>query len=130
MFFTAWGAYSDLGREEEAFEAFLRGLTYFEGEGPSPDSLRAVFRREGHEAAIQAYLDGSTPEPGEWFGRAGMELFVGETDAALASAERAVDEREHYAPWVLTLGLGPDGAVLRENPRFHALVRRIGLEVP
>ena len=49
---------------------------------------------------------------------------LGDRDQALAWLDKAYDERSDYMPY---LGLEPMLDPLRSDPRFSALVRRVGL---
>jgi hypothetical protein len=50
---------------------------------------------------------------------------AGDRDAALSWLEKAVDER---APWLPELKMEPMYDPLRSDPRFTALLKRVGLE--
>ena len=52
-------------------------------------------------------------------------LALGETEAALDWLERAAEER---SPLIVYVKVAPQFDKLRAEPRFHALLRRVGLE--
>ena len=49
---------------------------------------------------------------------------LGDTEAALEALEKAAEQR---GVWILSIGVDPMFAGLRQQPRFQALVRRLGL---
>jgi hypothetical protein len=57
--------------------------------------------------------------------RAEVALALGQVDAAFRWLERAADDRE---PLVIYLAVDPLYEPLRADPRFAALLRRLGLE--
>jgi DNA-binding winged helix-turn-helix (wHTH) protein/Tfp pilus assembly protein PilF len=57
---------------------------------------------------------------------AAVHAALGDSDAAFRSLERALDER---APGLVFLGVEPGWAPLRGDPRFAAVLRRLGLEL-
>jgi Flp pilus assembly protein TadD len=54
-----------------------------------------------------------------------VSIGLGEIEEAAGWCEQAAEERRG---WVMYLGVHPVVDPLRENPRFQALVRRMGLE--
>ena len=55
-----------------------------------------------------------------------MQLALGDGDAAFAQLDRAVEAR---APLVVSLARDPLFDPFRADPRYHALLRRMKLEI-
>ncbi|MGB7585999.1 MAG: protein kinase [Terriglobales bacterium] len=55
---------------------------------------------------------------------AGIHIGLGENDRAIECLEKSYEEHSH---WLIYLHIDPSMDGLRENPRFQALLRRIGL---
>ena len=55
---------------------------------------------------------------------AGIYVGLGENERAIECLEKAYEERSH---WLLYLHMDPSMDVLRDNPRFQGLMRRVGL---
>jgi serine/threonine-protein kinase len=54
-----------------------------------------------------------------------VHIGLGDTDAAIEWTERAYDERRG---WMVYLTVNPLFDVLQGNPRFEALIRKMGLQ--
>jgi eukaryotic-like serine/threonine-protein kinase len=122
--------YSALGRHKEAIEAVSRAL---QGDSENQITLQAavtVYARAGRPAVARRFLDSylALGRKGRWvdsYGVACAYAWLGETDQALAYFRRAIDER---SPNVGILKMDFLPQTLKGDPRYHALVRRIGLE--
>jgi serine/threonine protein kinase/tetratricopeptide (TPR) repeat protein len=57
---------------------------------------------------------------------AGIYVGLGENDRAIEYLERSYEEHSH---WLIYLHIDPSMDALRDNPRFHDLLRRVGLPV-
>ena len=97
--------------------------------GRTPASAAIVYARAGRPAVARRYLDSllalgrkTSLDP---YNVGQAYAFLGETDRALAYFSRAIDERSVQA-WFLGAEWLPEG--FKADPRFHALLRRIGLE--
>jgi serine/threonine-protein kinase len=64
-------------------------------------------------------------EPVQPYAVAAVHLGLGEKDAAIEWLERAYDENSYF---LIGINADPGWDPLRDNPRFRALVRRMGLE--
>jgi serine/threonine protein kinase/tetratricopeptide (TPR) repeat protein len=58
---------------------------------------------------------------------AGIHVGLGEEDRAMEYLEKAYEEHSH---WLMYLHMDPGMDSLRSNPRFHGLLRRVGLPLP
>jgi tetratricopeptide (TPR) repeat protein len=81
----------------------------------------AGFRKEAEEAV--AALQRRAYVPAGYI--AGIVAGLGDTDRALTWLERAVDQRESG---IIELKSPVWPAAVREHPRYHALIRRMGLQ--
>ena len=123
------GTFLDLGRHEEAIALLAKqpvwGMT-FDGA-----ALATAFRSGGRDALLreqlrQAYAQENRPAVSrQWF--AIVHLKVGETDRALDHIEQMI--AEHTGGCVF-LATDPCIAHLRGNPRYEALLKRVGLPQP
>jgi hypothetical protein len=85
------------GGGEPAVKAFARGVLEF---------------RQGYKGAVPAFA-------------AGYYAYLGDTQGALADLERAQRERWRYL--LVTVGADPDLERLRDEPRYRAVRRALGL---
>ena len=127
--------YTYLGRFNDAIaeESTARTLS---GEDPQlvrsrEDVLRKAFAARGAQGYWQALLELSTlkPNPAEAYddayGVAILYARLGEKEKAIDSLETAYAERRIA---ITEIGVEPAFDVLRSEPRFHVLLRRVGLE--
>jgi hypothetical protein len=84
----------------------------------------------GREAEARAVLDELQDGVSHAYvsptGLAQIYVGLGEKDRALDSLERACDERD---PWALWNKVNPVFESVRSEPRFRALLRRVGLAI-
>jgi len=116
------------GRAAEA-EVLLRKAASLAPEATSwRGALAMASVRRGRRAEAEALareLERSTDRGGPpAVPRAEAAMALGHTEAALRLLEEAAERRE---PWVVFLRVDPIYAPLRSEPRFAALVRRLGL---
>jgi tetratricopeptide (TPR) repeat protein len=116
--------YAFAGEEDRALEALLRAHALGPASGLSTDAVRAAFRDAGLVGAIRLVLERAPATFGSNLRRANAELYVGDTEAALRSLERMVEGHDGDSVWILSLG-GVDA--LADDPRFQALVQRVGI---
>ena len=112
-----------LGRKDEAARAWVRQA---EGMG-YPDPERAAVMSTGDPAAVEAYLDdvvAKTP-----YSRADLAFhyFNAGPDAFIEAATEAVDT--HHV-WALWLNVDWFADALRHDPRYRALLERVGIPLP
>jgi serine/threonine-protein kinase len=97
-------------------EARLAALGSVYGLSRQPERARQVLQQL-EEVARHQHVSGY------YFSQ--VYLALGETEAALDWLERAAEER---SPLIVYVKVAPQFDKLRAEPRFHALLRRIGLE--
>jgi TolB-like protein/Flp pilus assembly protein TadD len=121
-------AYEQTGKYEEAIAAFQKALT---GSGGNPVPLAALAHvyatagRRGEAVERLNELRQLSQEgyvPPYWI--ALVHAHLGENDEAFEWLERAYEERD---VWLVWLKREPRFDVLRSDPRFDGLLRRIGL---
>ena len=117
--------------------------------GPAIDALRQAVKVSGSSAWMVANLASALASLGntdeavrllagleqrastEWVSRMTLGVVyaaLGRTDDAIAAIGRSIDDRDC---WVVALGVEPAYDTLRGNPRFEALVERVGItQVP
>ncbi|HXK26236.1 MAG TPA: adenylate/guanylate cyclase domain-containing protein [Myxococcota bacterium] len=111
-----------LGRFEESIAAYERCGMVSAEEGVG---LRAALSRGGAQGFWRELLrlDRSLPAARHYFA-AGFHALLGERDEAIAALERAYAAREGV---LVSLRVDERFDSLRDDPRFEALVRRIGI---
>jgi TolB-like protein/tetratricopeptide (TPR) repeat protein len=116
--------YASAGDEDRALRALLRAHALAPPTGLSAEAVQAVSRDAGLHRAIRLVLERAPAVFNSNFRRAEAELLVGDEEAALRSLERAVDGRDAYSAWIdFTFGVQS----ITNDPRYRALVRRVGL---
>jgi TolB-like protein/Tfp pilus assembly protein PilF len=125
--YGAW-AFLPKGRYEEAIAALRAALSTL-GRAPEVEAeLGYALAMAGRRAEARAVLEGlRQPSSGRYVSPYSVALVytgLGDRDQALAWLDKAYDERSDYMPY---LGLEPMLDPLRSDPRFGALVRRVGL---
>jgi len=124
----AW-SYSALGRHQEAIAAIGRVLKTNPADQIPLVSAAIIYARAGSPAIARRFLDSLTA-----LGRKGWVdpymygwayAWLGETDRALASLARSIDEHSTVVDGLKAEFL-PER--FKADPRYHALLRRIGLE--
>ena len=117
-----------LGREDEALDVFIAGVESTEGTASAAE-IRAVYTAGGWPAVNEymlARMERASPGETEAFFLADLLMSVGRTDEALEALEASVDRRDFFA---ISLYAEPGfRSPLLGDPRYDALVRRIGLE--
>ncbi|NOT63445.1 MAG: protein kinase [Acidobacteria bacterium] len=116
------------GDEQSAFAAYLKRA---EANRASPDELagmKVAFASGGLKGYRRWELDRRLArEKSRYVGHGDIAIFyaqLGEKEQALARLQRAVEDRTLY---VVTLTIEPQWDSYRTDPRFVALVRRVGL---
>jgi serine/threonine-protein kinase len=122
--------YSALGRHQEAIEANGSVLKEMPANMILLSSAAWINARAGRPAVARRFVDSLLA-----FGRRGVSVdpfflgwayaWLGETDRAMAAFSRAIDERSGQMDGLKAEYLP---AAFKADPRFHALLRRIGLE--
>jgi tetratricopeptide (TPR) repeat protein len=115
--------YASGGDENRALEALLQAHALSPTNALSADAVRAEFGDAGLVGAIRLVLERAPATFESDLRRAEAELYVGDTEAALRSLGRMVDGHEARSAWIVDAA----GATLADDPRFQALVRRVGI---
>jgi tetratricopeptide (TPR) repeat protein len=116
-----------LGRSEAGLRALRQAVEHTAG-GPVMRAILAwALATTGAVEDARRELQALDAMSGATFvspcARAAVLLALGDADAALARLEEGTEQREVLAPF---LGVDPSFAALRGDPRFRALLRRIG----
>jgi tetratricopeptide (TPR) repeat protein len=125
--YAAW-AFLQKGRQAEAIAALRAALSAL-GRKPEVEAeLGYALAVAGHRAEARAVLERlSQPSSERYVSPYSVALVhagLGDRDQALAWLDKAYADRSDYMPY---LGLEPMLDSLRSDPRFGALVRRVGL---
>ncbi len=122
-------AHEMLGNEQGAFAAYLK---LAEADGAGPDEIigmKAAFARGGWKGYFRRRLDRLLEqEKGGYsyqYDIAELYARLGDKEQALARLQKAVEDRNLF---VVALKVDPIWDSYRADPRFVALVRRVGLE--
>jgi TolB-like protein/DNA-binding winged helix-turn-helix (wHTH) protein/Tfp pilus assembly protein PilF len=125
--YAAW-AFLQKGRHEEAIADLRAASSAFDHNPEVKAELGYALAVAGRRAEARAVLEGlSQPSPNRYVSPYSVALVhagLGDRDQALAWLDKAYDDRSDYMPY---LGLEPMLDSLRSDPRFGALVRRVGL---
>jgi TolB-like protein/tetratricopeptide (TPR) repeat protein len=123
-YLDAWRVYAAAGEEDRALEALLRAHALAPASGLPPEAVRATFGEAGLAGAIRLVLERAPATFESNFKRAEAELYVGDTEAALQSLDRMVEGHDAFSVWIIAV----EGVeALADDPRFQALVRRVGV---
>jgi TolB-like protein/DNA-binding winged helix-turn-helix (wHTH) protein/tetratricopeptide (TPR) repeat protein len=117
-------SYEQLGREQEAIDAYIKPLTFSEEHREQVERLRAAAERGGlrgfYEQWLAELLDADPSARSEDIARIHMKL--GDPARALAQLEALYAERW---PWILSLKHDPEWDSLRPHSRFERLMSRL-----
>ncbi len=118
--------YEQLGRYEDAVGAHQRAVAIFSG-SEFMKGLGRAYALAGKEHEARQVLDELVQRPTGYvspYTIASIHEALGETGSALESLEKTYEERSWWIIWLLT---DPSWKRLRDEPRFQALVRKLGL---
>ncbi|HET9314854.1 MAG TPA: tetratricopeptide repeat protein, partial [Vicinamibacteria bacterium] len=126
--YAAW-AFLQKGRHAEAIAALRAALAALGGMPEVEGELGHALAVAGHRAEARALIRELThPPPGRYvspYSVAIVHAGLGEKDDALTWLDKACAERSDY---MVYLGLEPMLDSLRSDPRFDALVQRVGVQ--
>jgi TolB-like protein/Flp pilus assembly protein TadD len=121
---NALNLYAYAGDDDRALRALLRAHALAPPNRLSADAVQAAFRDAGLHGAVRLVLERAPAVFNSNYRRAEAELLVGDGEAALRSLQRTVDGRDAYSAWI---GFNFGVQSLVNDPRYRALVRRVGL---
>jgi len=121
--------YQQQGRSEQAVAEFIESLRLQNAIPERMAALQQAYRAEGIKGywrkwleLLQERIKNGRLSP---FYLAQIHTFLGEKDQAFAYLQKAYEDRSLILP---TLRFGPSLDDLRSDPRYAALLKRIGLE--
>jgi TolB-like protein len=120
-----------LGRDQEALK-YLKEIISIDSSIDSREVIDAIFLESGIEGIIEWYIQWlQKKESSDFFKSmntnftiAVLYCLLGDSQQALTFLEKAFEAGESGLPYINT---GPDFALLRDNPRFKAMVNELGL---
>ncbi|MBO0939503.1 helix-turn-helix domain-containing protein [Fibrella sp. HMF5335] len=115
--------YINLRQYGPALHAFEQGHQLNSATTAYPSMIAYCYGRLGQSARAQACLDSLPDTPDEYANRATTYAGLGDTDRCLAYLERGANGGQ--LPYYLKVS--PLFAFLHGNPRFEAVLRRVGL---
>jgi len=129
-----WGAHYKLaelneatGRDKEAIQEFARSLE-LQGDTELAEVLDKANEESGSTAAMRKWLEKTTERSQKQHVTpilfAELDAALGKTPQSLSWLEKAADER---CPWIVLINANPNFDKLRGEPRFKALLKRLGL---
>lgn len=123
------GVYDRLGREDEAVDELLLSFE-LRGDGAAVPALRAAYRAGGTRALLGALIEGLKRKRAA--GPYESAEHVAELYARLGQVEPAIEWLEtafrEHDPELNRLGVDPIFDPLRKDPRFAAMLHRLGLD--
>jgi TolB-like protein/Tfp pilus assembly protein PilF/predicted Ser/Thr protein kinase len=125
-------AYLEKGMYQETFEEFQKALSLSRGETPYQAELANAYaaagRKQDARRMLQALLELSRHQYVSPYSLAFVYAGLGDKDQVFDWLNKAYEERSVH---LMSIQVHPRFASLRSDPRFEALVRRIGLpEIP
>jgi DNA-binding winged helix-turn-helix (wHTH) protein/TolB-like protein len=120
LFFIA-SAYAVTGKERGFVEEWTR-IEREQGYEKYAEELRSLYEKKGYRA-YQERLAKDFEKYGQFYTAATTYALLGQTNAALDNLERAVAEGQGHD----TVKLDPALDTIRSDPRYSALLRRLGL---
>jgi serine/threonine-protein kinase len=119
--------YLKKGMPDAAFEEFVKGMVATGDSAGMIEQVKQAYRRAGFKGVAQLELDrrkGYSATEG-FFDVTRSYLMVGNKEQALKELEREYDEKQYF---VTTIKVDPAWDVLRSEPRFIALMKKLGFD--
>lgn len=126
-YYALYTIYQQRGMYKEAVEIFLKGATGNNVPSERIEEFRNAFEVGGWEGFIRKRLEklqGANPEAAA-FEFAGFYVALGQKDEAFQWLEKLFDAHD---PVTLQFNIDPAYDILRGDPRYAKLVRRVGLQ--
>lgn len=123
-YWPLWRSYEQLGREQEAVDAYLASAAFW-GSEQETAALREAARTGGMRGIRMQRLGGllARPDPSA-YSVAVSYAMLGDDDGALDWLEKGYEQR---VAGVRSLKMNPEWDPLRADPRFRDLMRRAGI---
>lgn len=116
-----FAAHAGAGRHDDAVAALIRSME-IAGEGTDAiAALRGAYAIKGWLGLCRARIASGRESP---CSLAGLYAQTGDVDRAIEQLRKAYDARDFF---VIFIGVDPNLAPLRKDPRYLDLVRRVGL---
>jgi tetratricopeptide (TPR) repeat protein len=127
------GSYYDLseiyfitGRDKEAVEYYSKYMEVF-GDRGAADRIRKAFAENGRTGALNAIIENELATTKNNYAIAKHYALLGEKDQVFSALEKAFTERTFQ---VLQIGVDPGLDVVRDDPRYRELAKRLNLPGP
>jgi serine/threonine-protein kinase len=110
---------------DSAFASLVRGMTVRGDSEAKIDSVRKAYAAEGFKGVARLELEKHMEvfDPQSTFVAANDYILLGDKEKALELLEHAYDAHQYY---VITINANPQWDPLRGEPRFTALLKKIG----
>ena len=123
-----WISYKEKGLLPEAVDAHIKAEVLFGRSAIEMVARRKAFAQAGWKGYWQKWLEQSeTPAVSPFIqaiDKAAVYQEIGDQEQLFAALQQSFEKREH---WLLYIKTAPQFDSLRSDPRFHDLLRRIGL---
>jgi len=119
-------SFKEQGRQEKAFEGYLKTLLVCGLSEEKIPNLRSIFNTSGINGYFRWFIDDGYEQlkgPNEYHFLL-SSAYLGETDLVFEVLERYVQERRRT---IVEVGVEPAFNGLRSDPRFEDILQRIGL---
>lgn len=129
VYYSLYAVYKQKQMYPEAVEAFLKSMSVNQGSSEQIEKYREAFRVAGWQGFQSKQLENleeaakvKTIEP---FAFASLYINMGNKEEALTYLEKTT---EKWDPAIIQLKIEPAYDLIRDDPRYAALIRKIGLQ--
>jgi serine/threonine-protein kinase len=121
-YFWITSALAIQGNESEAFEWFMKFLSVRKADEKTVQVFRSAFQASGWQGVLREWVKRLDTVGGNNFDGAAYHTQIGNKDAAFEYLEKIYQRREFSVNYIQ---VDPRLDGLRDDPRFHELVKRI-----